>query len=60
MSKKEANALLQDKPPGTFLLRPSENDIENSQSMNISGCMTLAVVDIDPNNHSNLFTSFVM
>lgn len=48
ISKDEAKRKLCDSPCGTFLLRFSESNIENSQRSDISGFLTLAVVELDP------------
>ena len=49
ISKDEAKRKLCDAPCGTFLLRFSESNIENSQRSDISGNLTLAVMELDPN-----------
>jgi hypothetical protein len=48
ISKDDAKRKLQDSPCGTFLLRFSETNIENSQKSDISGFLTLAVMEMDP------------
>jgi hypothetical protein len=48
ISKDDAQRLMINMPCGTFLLRFSETNIENSQKSDISGCLTLAFVEINP------------
>jgi len=54
ISKDEAKRKLCDSPCGTFLLRFSESNIENSQRSDISGFLTLAVVELDPKTGSGI------
>jgi len=49
ISKDEAKRKLCDSPCGSFLLRFSESNVENSQRSDISGYLTLAVMELDPN-----------
>ena len=55
ISKDEAKRKLSDSPCGTFLLRFSESNIENSQRSDISGYLTLAVMELDPKTGSRYF-----
>ena len=48
ISKDEAKQKLCDAPCGSFLLRFSESNIEQSQRSDISGFLTLAVMELDP------------
>jgi len=52
ISKDEAKNKLRDAPLGSFLLRFSESNIENSQRSDISGVLTLAVMELDPKTGS--------
>jgi len=54
ISKDEAKRKLIDSPCGSFLLRFSESNIEQSQRSDISGYLTLAVMELDPNTGSLL------
>jgi len=55
VSKEEAKRMLISRDCGTFLLRFSEADIEQSQKSEICGCLTLAFVEIDPNTGGVFF-----
>ena len=57
ISKDAAKHKLCDSPCGTFLLRFSESNIEQSQRSDISGFLTLAVMELDPKTGSVIFTS---
>ena len=48
IAKDETIKKLSGKEPGTFMLRFSESDIENSNKADICGCLTLAVYERDP------------
>ena len=48
IAKDETIKKLSGKQPGTFLLRFSESDIENTNKADICGCLTLAVYERDP------------
>jgi len=48
ISKDDAKRKLCDSPCGTFLLRFSESNIEQSQRSDIGGFLTLAVMELDP------------
>ena len=48
ISKEEARRKLIGRECGTFLLRFSETNIEQSQKSDICGCLTLAFVELDP------------
>lgn len=48
ISKEDCKRTLKDCPCGTFLLRFSESNIENSQKSDICGYLTVAVMEIDP------------
>ena len=48
MSKQQAESQLTGYECGTFLLRFSERNIEDSNKGHPCGCLTIAVVQIDP------------
>ena len=48
VGKDDCRRMLRDKPSGTFLLRFSESDIEQSQRAENCGCLTLAVLETCP------------
>ena len=56
IGKTEAEKLLLDKPPGTFLLRFRERKVEDSQKANICAYLALAVV-VELNQGTNIDTT---
>ena len=60
ISKDEAKRKLYDSPCGTFLLRFSESNIESSQRSDISGFLTLAVMELDPKTGAVNFCMFLV
>ena len=48
-------ALLKGKPQGTFLLRFSDSSIEDTQSSEVPGCITVAVVHENPRKLGEYF-----
>jgi len=60
ISKDEAKRKLRDSPCGTFLLRFSESNIESSQRSDISGFLTLAVMELDPKSGAVNFCTFLI
>lgn len=58
ISKEDCKKKLKDCHCGTFLLRFSESNIENSQKSDICGYLTVAVMEIDPESGAECLFSY--